>query len=193
MATDPSHPAPGRLELVRSLVNTEDRYGGHDELADPERAGAWLADRWPSTPRRTLAAGRFDGLLRLRATVRDLVAATTEGRPPRRETVAEFNRLAAAQPHVVRLDLDDAEGLSSTLRAHRRGDLPFAGEVVAAVHEAVGAGTWSRLKACANPECGWLFYDVSRSRTGRWCSMAACGSLHKARAYRNRRRDRAGP
>ncbi|GAA2634851.1 CGNR zinc finger domain-containing protein [Actinomadura fulvescens] len=165
MAIDPSHPAPGRLELVRSLANTEDRYGGHDELAD----GAWPTDR-------------LDELLRLRTTVRDLATANTERQPPRHETVAEFNRIAAAHPQVVRLD-HDVTDLSAELQAHH-----VAGEVVAAVHEAIIAGTWSRLKACANPECRWLFYDISRSHTGRWCSMAACGSLHKARAYRRRRR-----
>lgn len=187
MAIDPSHRAPGRLELVRSLANTEDRYGGHDALADPEQARAWLAHRWPSTPDR-LPAGELGELLRLRATVRDLAAANTGGRAARHETVAEFNRIAAAQPHVVRLDQDDSADLHATLRAHRRRRIPAAGDVIAAVHEAITAGTWSRLKACANPECVWLFYDISRSRTGRWCSMAACGSLRKARAYRDRRR-----
>lgn len=193
MTTDPSHRAPGQLELVRSLANTEDRYGGHDALVDPDRARAWLAHRGPWTCGRRLSASQLDELLQLRTTVRDLAAANTDGQPPRHETVVEFNRIAAAQPHVVQLDQDDAADLRAALQAHQLGRVPVAGEVVAAVHEAIIAGTWSRLKACANPECRWLFYDISRSRTGRWCSMAACGSLRKARAYRDRRRVRAEP
>lgn len=191
MAIDPSHRAPGQLELVRSLANTEDRYGGQDTLADPDRARAWLAHRWPSTRGRELSAGQLDELLQLRTTVRDLAAANTDGQPPRHETVVEFNRIAAAQPQVVRLDY--AAEPRAALRPHQLGRVPVAGEVVAAVHEAIIAGTWSRLKACTNLECRWLFYDISRSRTGRWCSMAACGSLHKARAYRQRRRGRGEP
>ncbi|MER7367820.1 CGNR zinc finger domain-containing protein [Nonomuraea wenchangensis] len=26
-----------------------------------------------------------------------------------------------------------------------------------------------------NDRCQWAFYDHSRSRTGRWCSMRVCG------------------
>jgi predicted RNA-binding Zn ribbon-like protein len=48
-------------------------------------------------------------------------------------------------------------------------------------------GTWVRLKACLDPDCGWAFYDRSRNRSGHWCEMAVCGSRHKVRAYRARR------
>jgi predicted RNA-binding Zn ribbon-like protein len=49
-------------------------------------------------------------------------------------------------------------------------------------------GILSRLKACANPDCRWLFWDTSRPGTGRWCSMQVCGGQHKARTYRARRK-----
>ncbi|WP_210767789.1 CGNR zinc finger domain-containing protein [Cellulomonas humilata] len=45
-----------------------------------------------------------------------------------------------------------------------------------------------RLKACANPDCQWVYYDGSRNRSGRWCSMTECGDVMKARAYRQRSR-----
>lgn len=54
--------------------------------------------------------------------------------------------------------------------------------------EAHQAGEWSRLKACGNPGCQWIFYDASRNRSGRWCSMQECGDVMKARAYRRRQR-----
>ncbi|MGQ0640500.1 MAG: CGNR zinc finger domain-containing protein [Gemmatimonadaceae bacterium] len=43
------------------------------------------------------------------------------------------------------------------------------------------------LKTC--PSCGWFFLDISKNRSRRWCSMAACGSSAKARRYywRNKR------
>jgi len=44
----------------------------------------------------------------------------------------------------------------------------------------------SRLRACANPRCHWVFYDGTRSGTRRWCTMAVCGNQAKLRRYRQR-------
>ena len=49
--------------------------------------------------------------------------------------------------------------------------------------------SFSRLKACPGPDCGWAFYDHSRNRTSAWCSMSICGARVKARSYRARRRE----
>ncbi len=35
----------------------------------------------------------------------------------------------------------------------------------------------------ANPHCGLLFYDNSRTRRRRWCSMAVCGNRSKVAAF----------
>ena len=44
----------------------------------------------------------------------------------------------------------------------------------------------SRLRACQNPQCRWVFHDGTRSRTRRWCSMAVCGNRMKARRHYDR-------
>jgi predicted RNA-binding Zn ribbon-like protein len=59
--------------------------------------------------------------------------------------------------------------------------------VLAAVHASMEEGIWGRLKSCANATCGWAFYDRSKNRSGRWCSMEVCGNRTKTRAYRRRR------
>jgi hypothetical protein len=67
-----------------------------------------------------------------------------------------------------------------------------AGDYLAAVISAVGAGTWKRLKAC--PDCKWVFYDNTRNGSKRWCLMyaggpggRACGTIAKVRRYRDRK------
>ena len=63
------------------------------------------------------------------------------------------------------------------------------GRIVAALHEAIWAGEFDRLKACERESCRAVFHDRSKNRSGRWCSMAICGAREKsARAYRRRRR-----
>jgi predicted RNA-binding Zn ribbon-like protein len=61
------------------------------------------------------------------------------------------------------------------------------GELLIAVTGSMAAGTWNRLKVCANDACQLAFYDASRNRSGRWCSMTTCGNRMKGRAYRERR------
>ncbi|MCT1902874.1 ABATE domain-containing protein [Oceanobacillus sojae] len=40
-----------------------------------------------------------------------------------------------------------------------------------------------RVKQCEGEPCGWLFFDSSRNKSRRWCSMADCGNREKARRY----------
>jgi predicted RNA-binding Zn ribbon-like protein len=46
-----------------------------------------------------------------------------------------------------------------------------------------------RVKRCASEECGWLFLDLSRNRSRRWCRMEGCGNRMKARRHYRRTRD----
>ncbi len=41
-----------------------------------------------------------------------------------------------------------------------------------------------RIKEC--PKCGWLFFDSSKNGRRKWCSMATCGSQHKASQWYQR-------
>jgi len=45
-----------------------------------------------------------------------------------------------------------------------------------------------RARQCADERCGWLFLDMSRNRSRRWCSMEECGNRNKARVYYQRRK-----
>ena len=49
--------------------------------------------------------------------------------------------------------------------------------------EIIAEGTQARLRLCANPPCGLFFYDDSRTRRRRWCSMALCGNRSKVAAF----------
>lgn len=49
--------------------------------------------------------------------------------------------------------------------------------------EIVAEGARARLRLCANPHCGHFFYDNSRTRRRRWCSMAVCGNRSKVATF----------
>jgi predicted RNA-binding Zn ribbon-like protein len=44
----------------------------------------------------------------------------------------------------------------------------------------------ARIKTCAAPDCSRRFLDQSKNGSRRWCDMAVCGNLAKARQYRAR-------
>ena len=40
------------------------------------------------------------------------------------------------------------------------------------------------IRACADPECRWLFLDTSKNHSRRWCDMKVCGNRMKARRFK---------
>ncbi len=51
--------------------------------------------------------------------------------------------------------------------------------------ELLTAESLHHVRACGG--CGWLFLDVSKNHSRRWCSMDACGNQAKARRHYRRR------
>jgi predicted RNA-binding Zn ribbon-like protein len=172
--------APGRLEVVRLFVNTQDIEDGIEELETPAAAGGWLRDHGlPDVPR--LDAPGLERLIGLRETLRRLLLANNgevQGDAPLEHLRAE----AARAPLRVRFDGE----CQSALVPADHGIDAVIGELIAIVHGAMADGTWRRLKACRSETCEWAFYDRSRNRSGTWCSMAVCGNREKARSYRRR-------
>jgi predicted RNA-binding Zn ribbon-like protein len=85
---------------------------------------------------------------------------------------------------TARADLRDDGAVR--LSAHGDSARDRLVELLLIIRDAQRDGTWARLKACANDECQWAFYDRSRNHGGAWCEMAACGNKLKNRAFRAR-------
>lgn len=50
-----------------------------------------------------------------------------------------------------------------------------------------------RVSQCGGDDCAWLFLDLSRNHSRRWCDMNDCGNRAKARRHYHRRRSGAVP
>jgi predicted RNA-binding Zn ribbon-like protein len=44
------------------------------------------------------------------------------------------------------------------------------------------------VRACAAEDCRWLFLDISKNHSRRWCDMETCGNQAKARRHYSRKR-----
>lgn len=49
-----------------------------------------------------------------------------------------------------------------------------------------------RVKKCAAEDCGWLFLDVSRNQSRRWCNMKDCGNRAKAGRFYKKKKEALG-
>jgi predicted RNA-binding Zn ribbon-like protein len=122
---------------------------------------------------------------RLREAVFALIAAAREqgGAGPvpaaARPAVNEMAALPAPTPQLdpagaVRWQTSDPVSATLALIARDAIDL-------------VASPAITRVRDCANPECGAMFLDVSRPGSRRWCSMNTCGNQAKKTTLRSKR------
>lgn len=177
-------PAPGPLRLVQAFINTRDIEAGAERLTDGAALAEWLRDH-DIDPGGPPTAAELARALALREALRDLAAAHNQLPAETARAAAVLNDTATRARLRPLLD-ETGEARLVTIAGGLAGAL---GTIVAHVHAAVADGSWPRLKACENGHCRWAFYDASRNRAGRWCTMAVCGSRAKSRrAYDRERR-----
>jgi predicted RNA-binding Zn ribbon-like protein len=178
-----SHPTTEGLEAVRQFVNTVHYEQGHveEQLDSPAALKTFLTDHGlgqvdvkPADLRRALE---------VREALRSVMGANN-GEPLDDKSVELLNRTAARAKVVAAFD----DNASWRIEPASNGVDQALGQVLATVFRAMSDGSWTRMKACGNPDCRWAFYDASKNHSGRWCEMASCGNRMKARAFRERAR-----
>jgi predicted RNA-binding Zn ribbon-like protein len=174
-------PAPEPLALVQDFLNTFDLEGEVEELTGPGELRAWLAGHGLLRRGAPVGDADLERALAVRGGLRELARANT-GLAVDQAAVRRLNQ--ALRPALLQAHFDAAGGWR--LDPGAGGVDGALGRLAAIVVDAMGDGTWSRLKPCRNHGCRWLFYDHSTNRSGTWCTMSVCGNRLKARAYRRR-------
>jgi predicted RNA-binding Zn ribbon-like protein len=62
--------------------------------------------------------------------------------------------------------------------------------IVSSAAELLTSEELARVGECAGDGCGWLYLDVSKNRSRRWCDMGDCGNRAKARRHYRKSRER---
>lgn len=142
--------------------------------------GAWISSREPSAVRTRLSpvvcgTGTSviappqvsDSLLRLRESIRDVLAAHTDGREDA-QAAARLTKTLAEGRLVLIVDPASTVQLASAARASYPS---IVAAVAIAIAGSAASGTWLRLKSCPAPHCGRAFHDDSPSSAARHCSL----------------------
>jgi predicted RNA-binding Zn ribbon-like protein len=177
----------------RAAEPVRDWLGGYADLVAWGRHAGALDD---ATAERllALAAGRqaaaeasFAAAIELREATYRAFAAVARGAAPAADDLAVVQRAyAEAMRHARLLPAPASDQLAWTWEdddALDRAWWPMARSAV----ELATAGSLERVKQCP-PGCGFLFFDASKNRIRRWCSMEECGGQTKARRQTARRR-----
>ena len=174
---------PRELVAVQALVNTVDLEDNDDQLDSPEALRRFLTGQGLLGPTEPVGPADLALAVELREALRAMLR-VNHGEPLDPAALEVVNRAAAALPLQVGFD---AEG-QPVLGPGSVGCRGALAVLLAGVAQASAQGTWERLKACSAESCQWAFYDRSKNRSGRWCSMQTCGNRTKTRTYRSRRR-----
>lgn len=165
------------VRFVRDFINTVEWQTNEDSLATPADLSRWLQDHDVQVAGAALGTSE----LRLAKTIREGLRSALQahaGHDVDRAAIDALNRALLHVPVVVGIT-DSADSYLAPARATKNA--AALAPVIAAVNASQVDGTWERLKVCARDSCRWAFYDASRNRSGRWCSMAGCGNYVKMR------------
>ncbi len=126
-----------------------------------------------------------------RDALRGVFLALIRTEAPKRESIEAINELLRVTEGHDEL-LFDGERWRIEFVARENGLEWLLAAVARSAAEIVAEGAEARVRICANPDCGLLFYDASRTKRRRWCSMAVCGNRHKVASFakKNAAKDR---
>ncbi len=180
-------PAPGMLALVQSFINTHfdiEHDHGAEILSSSPALASWLRGRGLIDSATEIHDHDLRRAIALRESLRTLARCTPEDRSALEQARERLDAVGAGARIEVRFAHDGPRFVG----APDAGVDGAFGTLLAIVGGAISDDSWSRLKICPGHHCGWAFYDSSRNRSGRWCSMSVCGGREKAKAHYRRRR-----
>lgn len=159
----PDSPAPpagdGRAvagpELIQSFANTLTAEPGTDLLGTRELAAEWLRQAGLLSAGAGVTGSEHGALLRLRDSMRDMLAAHTDGREDD-AAAARLTRALADGRLVLTINPASTVGLASAARASYSS---VVAAIAVAVAQSAATGEWLGLKACDAAGCGQAFLD----------------------------------
>jgi predicted RNA-binding Zn ribbon-like protein len=124
--------------------------------------------------------------IRLREALYPLFSRAARGQPPGPDDLGVLQaELSRALPH-----LRVTWSPSGYARDWERGSLALdqvLWPVAWSAAELLVEGPLERIRECPGQDtCGWLFLDLSKNASRRWCDMRVCGNRAKARRHYER-------
>ena len=146
--------------------------------------------------RRRAAHNELTRLRELRAVLKRTLQGRRSGKAPSNVDLEKLSSNLAEAARASRLMAETRHRapqvpLRREITVERAGDALLRLRIVESAVALLVSDAMLRVKSC--PTCGWLFLDLSKNRSRRWCSMDACGGVAKARRHYRRLKERRNP
>lgn len=120
--------------------------------------------------------------LKLRETTYRLFAASTADRNPVKEILTVFNKnlcRSMKQSQITKTK----DGYVWDISGNKTKLDWILNPIIHSAAKILVSDELKKVKTCADSACGWLFIDVSRNQSRRWCDMKDCGNRAKATRF----------
>jgi predicted RNA-binding Zn ribbon-like protein len=189
------HPA---LDLVNTLDSRVSPNGPEELLptyADLLRLAAQSrlltaeqARKLARTVREKEAQRVLASAVELREALAAVLYAWMEGAKPPATQVEILERHFRAMALHRRLRLGDSQLVWSWSGLEQEAEIPLW-KLAEAACDLLVTSEAERVRECGDPTCRWLFLDISKNHTRRWCDMKTCGNRMKARRHHARQQE----
>jgi predicted RNA-binding Zn ribbon-like protein len=106
------------------------------------------------------------------------------GKPPAAQVETLERHFQAAALHR-RLRRGESQLVWSWSGLEQEAEIPLW-KLAEAASDLLLTSEAERVRECGDPTCRWLFLDISKNHTRRWCDMKTCGNRMKARRHHAR-------
>lgn len=166
-------------------------YITHHLFADPLRKPEWLSKLLGSCnmvdlPQPTEA--EVEALIVLRSSLTEMLKRLIDEKALSDSDIKLLNSYMQDQSFCRQLLFEKDKFCVIDIPQHRNWAW-FMSEVAASFASLYSSGAVLNLKACQNPQCGWLFIDASKSGNRKWCDDS-CATLMKVRRFREKQREK---
>ncbi|MBV8768135.1 MAG: ABATE domain-containing protein [Hyphomicrobiales bacterium] len=191
--------------LALDFANTQSGRGGKraiEHLGEDDDVVAWslhagLIDE--GTAKRVRArlsrkdrefAGFLCDALALREAVHQVIVAVARGMPPAEKDLSHLAACCASALAEATLEMGE-EGARWRWPTQEPVPETILGPIALSAIGILRESDPKRLKQCSGEHCGWVFFDMTKNRSRRWCEMSVCGNRAKASAHYRRSKIRA--
>ncbi len=168
------------LDFINSLWY-EDKDLSKDPLSSVSQAVAFC-QKW-AISEEPVPVGQLDFLISARLFLNEVTNELCQNKTISQKNLDRLNQYLHALIYCESVQ-KNPDGLLVFREFENPEMCALAYAVFSSFTQLITGASLERLKKCENNDCGWFFYDESKSHTRKWCSNR-CASLIKVRRFRS--------